>query len=88
MPVDSLLERLLADEEPVRGIRCAELEQVLQGCGYTRVGVEGPYRTWKHDGYSRLLTVRDEGAQPMYSRYIDKTGRHLRAVRNAGGFNA
>ena len=83
---DDVLSQLLRGERP-SGLRYAELARVLQErCQYTLVGFEGPYRSWKHDCSPRLLTVRDEGSQPMYSRYIDAAGRHVKAVRDAGGF--
>ncbi len=81
-----MLDRLLAGET-VRGVTCADVEQVLLSVNYMRIGSEGAYRTWKHPSYARLLTVRDEGANPMYGRYIDKVGKHLQAVQSLGGLN-
>jgi len=84
MPENSLLERLLAGEE-VQAVMLGELEAILRDQGYNCVGTDGPYRTWKHDDSSRLLTIRDGGPKAMYASYVDKAASHLRSVRDSGG---
>lgn len=85
MPANELITRLLSGAA-VPSVRYGDLERALESVGYMHVGHEGPYRTWKHPSYSKLLTLRDELAQPMYSKYIDKAVQHLRAVQQNGGF--
>ena len=80
---DELLARFIKGEK-VRGIMYAALESVFRRCGYMFVGAEGPYRTWKHHHYHKLITVRDEGSKAMYPRYIDVASDHIQKVMSEG----
>lgn len=83
MSADELLARFLSEEGP-GAVRYGDLEGVFKSVGHSFVGHEGPYCTWKHPSYSALLTLRDEGVQPMYSKYTDKAAKHLKAVKQRG----
>lgn len=86
MPLDVLIARLL-DEGGVTGVYYGEMEKALFSVGYETVGTEGPYRTFKHRGHRKLLTIRDGGAKHMYSGYIRMAAQHLRSVQENGGLN-
>lgn len=82
---DDILSRLLG-EEKVAGLRYSVAVSVLRSCRYDEVGNEGPYCTWKHHVYPKLLTLRDEGTRPMHSGYVKQLSKHLRVVQDLGGF--
>ena len=65
-----------------------DLEAILKDQGYNCVGTDGKFRTWKHLDFSRLLTIRDGGEKPMYTKYVNKAATHLRSVLDPGGEHA
>lgn len=82
----SLLDKLVDGDEPAvtYGDLCVLLKGV-KNCDSLPLELEdGPYRTWRYEG-AKYLTVRDNGARPMYPRYVRKAARFLRRIRQLGG---
>lgn len=82
-----LARALLAGDVPV--IRYEAVIPILEAADYTLFSTGGPERTWRHPICpENKLTVRDGVGKAMYSRYVRKTGSHLRMVLEMGGFDA
>lgn len=86
MSRNDLINRLLADGEVV-GIYYGDIQAALLEVDYEAVGNEGRACSWKHPKNTKLLDLRDNQPKPMSTGYLAKVRKHLRTVRDNGGFD-
>lgn len=60
------------------------LIQVLKGCHYELHGFEGSWRSWKHPGDSRVLTLWMPPGRIVYRKYVQRVAKHLKELRERG----
>jgi len=61
-----------------------ELDQVLRASHYELHGFEGSWRSWKHPGDARVLTLWMPPGTPVRRQYVEKVAKHLKELRERG----